>query len=697
MAEVYDRPKCPPGLPAKYRSLSRLAAVPNPLFIDFDDGGGPLSANGGGILSEKRTLDMKRGLIERLVRYRGRRGRITRIASRRLVSQARPHIVAIRYAITPENYSGAVTLTSMIDRTATYPDGIEQTRELARGRAGGTNWMLVQTLQSRKQVAEVARHFLSSEGRAAAAETAVVNAGKKTGLALRFEASRGRAATLEKVVVIRNSIREADPLSAALAEAAEAPSFAALEREHTAVWAEYWRDCDVEIKGDRFVQTMARLWVFQLLQAASKNNVALGLSASIPAKTLSGWGYGGRVFWDTEIYMLPFFSQQYPEIAKSLLLYRHERTDAARRLAARSGCAGIKFPWESASTGLEECPKWLPLKDGTGRWERWRGGEQQIHVNSDVAFAFWQHYLAAGDRAFLMGPGLDILVGTARYWASRVRERKQRGSVSYVIRWVIGPDENHQCVHNSVYTNAFARWNLLKAADLIDSLSRNPAARRAALRKFGLTTAELARWRRIAYRLQINFDPVSGLYEQFDGYFQHPDPTIKQADTLLMLYLLPEMRTIEIFRRNFNRYHPVTIHGSSLSPGAHVLSALEAGYRDKAYKYELQSCSIDGVCEPGRCDSGLHAASLGAGWSSIVAGFGGVRVAPGCLHVSPKLPAKWRRLAFSIRYRGLRLRFRIEPRRLAIQADPDGPAVNISVLGRVTKVKAGQRIERKLN
>jgi kojibiose phosphorylase len=551
--------------------------------------------------------------------------------------------------------------------------------------------MLVRTIQSGLQVAEAARQVLSC-----AARTAPADSGRRTGRAFRFDARRGVPVTLEKVVAIHNSVREADPLAAAQAEAAAAPAFAELEREHAAAWAGYWTDCDVEIRGDRFVQTMARFWVFQLLQAASLNNVKLNLSASIPAKTLSGWGYGGRVFWDTEMYMLPFFSQEFPEIARSLLMYRHDRLGAARRLAARSGCSGAKFPWESTATGIEECPNWTPLKPGTGRWERWRGGEQQIHVNADVAFGFWRHCLATGDRKLLAGPGLDVLVGTARYWASRVRERSSGGEAGYEIRWVIGPDESHQCVHNNVYTNAMARWNLRAAAELVESLRRRPGAHRTALRRLGLRAGEPERWRHIAGRIRINFDPATGLYEQFDGYFRHPEQTVKQADTLLALYLLPELRPGNVFRRNFERYSPVTEHGSSLSPCMHALFALELGDERKAYEYALQSCAVDGVYAPGGSDKGLHAAALGGGWSMLVAGFGGVRVTPECLEVAPRLPSRWRRLAFSIRYRGLRLRFRIEPRRLVIQADPAGRAVKLRVLGEPLTMKPGRRIERRI-
>ena len=687
MAEVYDRPKCPPGLPAKYRAPARLVALPNAMAIDFDDGRGPMSAHPRGVVSETRTLDMKRGVLERVVRYKSKGGRVTRIVSRRLVSQARPHVAAIRWSFTPENYSGPVTITSLIDGTATHVDALEQTKDLDKGRDGGTVWMLVRTAQFRTQVAVAARHELSCEGEPVAAKTRAIKARRTIGLAMRLQAASGQTVTLEKIVVMDNSLRQAAPLASVLAQARDVRDFDTLEREHAAVWADYWRDGDVVIEGDRFLQTMARFWVFHLLQSASKNNVTLPLSASIPAKTLSGWGYGGRIFWDTEIYMLPFFSQQYPAIAESLLKYRHDRLAAGETVARRAGCRGAKFPWESAGTGLEECPKWIHRKDGS--WWRWRGGEQQIHVTSDVAFGLWQHYLATGDREFLMGPGLDIFIATARYWASRVRRDK---SGAHVLRQVIGPDEHHQCVNNSVYTNSFARWNLTKAADLIGPPAKNPKA----MRRFGLTAKELARWRQIAATLKINFDPATGLYEQFDGYFQHPVQTIKQADVLLLLFLLPEMRTSDVFRLNFDRYHPITKHTSSLSPAVHVMFALDVGYKDKAYEYELQAGAIDGLAQPGLCDDGLHAAAMGGGWSSIVAGFGGVRVKADCLSVSPLLPATWKRLAFSIVYRGLRLRFDMAPGRLAIQADPSGAAVALEVLGRRVRIKPGQRIERTL-
>lgn len=695
VAEVFDRPPRIKGEPAKFRRPIRLAPAPNWLGIVFNDGDGAMPARGGKVMEETLTLDMQRGVLVRELRYKGKGGKITRIVSRRIVSQARPHIAAIQYDITPENYSGRVRLTSSLDGNVTYPDGLNQTTEQDNGSDGEILWLSVRTNQSKIVIAEAARHSLSSDIAPLDARVTDRLDDKKAALTMSFEIAKGQTARLEKVVAINNSLHHAEVLTDVVTEASEAPEFTKLAAENAAVWAGYWRDSDVKITGDRFVQTMARFFVYQILQAASLNNVRLGLSTSIGAKTMSGWGYDGRVFWDTEIYMLPFFSQQYPELAKSLLQYRYDRLEGAARNAKAMRCGGLKFPWEGADTGLEECPKWLPRKDGS--FGRWRGAEQELHIDADVSFGYWQHFLTTGDDALLMGQGLDILLGTARFWGDRVSKKVVKGQKVYEIKKVIGPDEYHHTINNSVYTNAMARWNLTKAIELLAVLKkRKPSLYSEAVKRNTVTAKELAHWQDVADHLKINFDPQTGLYEQFDGYFQHERKQIKQADVLLMLHLLPEMRTKEIFRRNFDLYHPVTLHGSSLSPGVHVLFALDVGYHEKAYEYELQSCSIDGIREDGGTDAGLHAASLGGGWSSIVAGFGGVRVMPDCLRVAPELPRKWKRLEFSIQYRSLRLRFDITPGKVIIVADPTGPTVTLDLLGERTKISAGQKIERKL-
>lgn len=677
--EVYDDPPYE-------EHPERLAPAPNWLCITFDDGSGPFSLPTSRVLSQTRELDMKRGTLTRHVRFEGNDGRITSIVSTRLVSMARPHIAAIAYSIIPENYSGQVKLISLLDGTATYGDGIVQTEEVSTDRNGNTISLVVRTQQSRVEIAETARHRLVAGDDEVDASVRLMKPGGGVGLEFAFEAQQGRVHTLEKIVAIDTSFREHDPLASAISQATGAPDFAHLEREHSARWRRYWHDADIRIQGDRFVQTMARFFVFQLLQAASHNNVEMGLSASVPAKTLSGPGYNGHVFWDTEIYMLPFFSQQYPEIAKSLLGYRYDRLDTARENARAENCTGARFPWESASSGVDTTPKWC----ATG----WR----EIHVVADVAFGCWQHYLTTGDEDFLLGPALEIMLETARYWSTRAEKKDlPGGAYRYEMTEVIPPDEYHDPVDNSVYTNALARWNIRKATELLAQLERErPEVHRQVVAQYGVTAQELEKWADVAANIKINYDPETGIYEEFDGYLtlEGGARTIKQADVLLMLYLLPEMRTTEIFRRNFEVYYPVTDHGSSLSPGVHVLFSLDIGYKDHAYRYELQTCSIDGTRRDGATDAGLHAASLGGGWSSIVAGFGGVRVMPDRLRVAPDLPGRWKMLEFSIQYRGQRLRFHFEPNSLRIDADPQGNPVLLEVRGEQVTISPGETITR---
>lgn len=675
IAEVYDDP----GVDDK---PERLAPAPNWLRISFDDGSGPLSVAGSTVLSQVRTLSMRRGTLTRHARFQGGDGRITSIISTRLVSMARPHLAAITYSVIPENYSGRVKLTSMIDGVVTYGDGFVQTEEVSKSSNGNTISYVARTRQSGIDIAEAARHYLIGETGKVEADVTVREPDNGIALDFAFSVEMGKLYSLEKVVAIDTSFREPDPLASVLRMAKSAPRFGTLQREHAAVWRDYWKDCEIRIVGDPLVQTMAHFWVFQLLQAASKNNVSLGLSASIPAKTMSGPGYNGHIFWDTEIYMLPFFSQQYPEIAESLLDYRYDRMDTAMRNAVAEDCRGARFPWESASSGVDTTPKWC----ATG----WR----EIHVVSDVAFAVWQHYLTTGDEAYLYGHGLEIILETARYWSTRAERVDIPGGHRYEISEVIGPDEFHDPVDNSVFTNAMARWNIRKAMELLGELEKTqPQLHAEVVARHGITADELEQWRDVADNIKINLDSETGLYEEFDGYFELEGDArnIKQADVLLMLHLLPELRTTDIFRRNFDVYYPVTVHGSSLSPAVHVLFALDIGYRDHAYRYEVQSCRIDGAVNGGT-GAGLHAASLGGGWSSIVAGFGGVRVMPDCLSVAPDPPEKWKLLEFSIRYKNARLRFRIERRSLSVTSDSEGSPVDLNIRGKRTRIRPGETV-----
>lgn len=692
MAEIYDRPPRTPLLPEGATPSMRLAPVTPPFEIDFDDGHGLISVGKGKIIAESFRLDMRHGLLWRDLRWQSSGGRITRINSCRFVNQARPHNAAINYTVTAENYSGEIRLISWLNATPAHPDGVVQSKVHKTHHDKEITAVEAKTTQSGHLIVAAARHRIKEVDKGATAVVVTQKFKSKLKWEARLKIKAGTPLSLEKIVVYQNSLLTPAPLQEALAEVKDLPDFAILDKEQRATWRNYWQNCDIEIKGDLYAQTMVRFWMFHLLQAASLNNIKLGLSASIPAKAMSGWGYGGRIFWDTEIYMLPFFASQFPDIGHSLLKYRYDRIPAARQIANRAGHKGLKFPWESADSGAEECPSWCPLRDGSG-WERWLGGPQQIHINADVAYACHQFWLTTGDHDFWLSKGLEILFGTARYWASRVQPVKTLGDTTFEIRKVIGPDEGHASINNNLYTNAMAAWNLRTAAKEARQLLKDKNTSNEQRRRFKISVSECSQWEKVATGLKLNYDPQRKLYEQFDGYFKHPNPRIKQSDVLLALYLLPELQCRGNWKTNFKYYYPLTDHGSSLSPGLHVLFALLAGDMEMAYKFFNQACDIDGVYAPGQSDKGIHAAACGAGWLATIRGFGGVSIdRDGNLQIVPKMPPHWQKLKFAFWHQRRRLRVEIENKRVNVTAEYAEQSLKFVLVDKPVNIKAKQTL-----
>jgi len=691
VAGIFDTPN-------EEHLVTRLAPAPNWLLLRFFDGTDWFSLADGEVLEHRRTLTYRSGILKREIRWRSESGRITRLVSRRFVSMARPHVGAISLAVVPENYSGAVKIRSELNYEACYEDGIPQTDLVYKALADGVFSVAVRTKEEGHTIAEAARTHVFHRGRLLATTRKETRWGEE----MEFSVTRGRRYTVEKLVSVYDSMRRQDPPAEAAAEVRSLPGFSALERQHNLAWSEYWEDADIRIEGDAFAQSAARFFVFELLQAASKANVDLNLDASVAAKCLSGPGYNGHVFWDTELYMLPFFSMEFPEVGEKLLGYRFNRLPQARINAENEGRKGAKFPWESAGTGIETTPKWLPA--GEGKMIRCWTGDREIHVIADVAFGAWRHYSATGDEKFLKNMGFQLILETARYWAYRAeRENLAGGGYQYVINEVIPPNEYHECVNNSFFTNALARWNILKALDLLKQMRRLESTQKL-LAELGITDDELMRWQDAAEHMKIPYDERMALYAECDGFFDLEDVVgkewdhtncgqkqiIKQADVVTALYLLPEMADAESFRNHYDYYVPRTDHGSSLSAGVHVLFSRMAGYRDEAYDFFQKAGSIDAARREHASDDGLHAASLGGGWQSLVFGFGGLAVNETGLSLDPDLPDHWKRLRFSVQFRGSRLRFDITRSGVEISVDSSAAApVQVCVWGRKVVVSPG--------
>ena len=410
---------------------------------------------------------------------------------------------------------------------------------------------------------------------------------------------------------------------------------------------------------------------------------------SIGARALTGDAYLGHVFWDTEIFLLPFYTFTWPAAARALLMYRFHTLPAARAKAARLGYRGALYAWESADTGEEATPPYVIRPDG--EVIRIRCGTDEQHISADIAYAVWQYWQVTRDVRFLLDAGAEILLETARFWASRAALEEDG---RYHIRGVIGPDEYHEGVDDNAYTNGMARWNIERGLEVAALLERRWPERWATLReRLDLTAAELARWRDVEDRLVTGYDPATGLFEQFAGFFAlapvdltaftprtapmdvllGPERTrrsqvIKQADVVMLLALLWDRFPSAVRDANFRYYEPRTGHGSSLSPAIHALVAARLGDIDLANRYFQQAAAIDLDDTMGNAASGIHIATLGGLWQAAVLGFAGLRLEPDGLRFEPHLPDHWQSLRCAARWRGRAVRVEIQRDPLTIRA-----------------------------
>jgi trehalose/maltose hydrolase-like predicted phosphorylase len=536
------------------------------------------------------------------------------------------------------------------------------------------------------------RHVkLSRRGRHQVAEVA----GSAGGLAV-AASDRRRGGRLDRLAVYCPDARHRASAEAAYAGLleAEGAGFEQLLVEQRCRWADRWHDADVVIEGDPSLQLAVRLALFHLM-----NSVADGGEAAVGARGLSGHGYRGHVFWDADVFVLPFLAATHPAAARAMLEYRLRRLPAARVAARELGLKGARFAWESAASGADVTP--TQMRDRHGRVVPIRTGQLEEHIVADVAWAASCYLDWTGDAEFAAEGGRTLLVETARYWASRIRlDGKGRGH----IYGVIGPDEYHEPVDDNAYTNVMARWNLRRAAALD-----------------GLEDGERERWLALAGALADGYDPERGLYEQFAGFFEleplvvaelamrrpvaadlllGPErvaaaQVLKQADVLMLHHLVPDEVEPGSLVPNLSFYEPRTAHGSSLSPAVHAALFARAGMHAEALASLRLASRIDLEDLTGTTAGGLHLAAMGGVWQALAFGFAGVRPAGDRLALDPRLPPEWGGLELRLRFRGSRMRVRIERDALAVAAEP---ATLLDVAGLPEAVEAlptGIRLERR--
>jgi len=484
--------------------------------------------------------------------------------------------------------------------------------------------------------------------------------------------STGRS-TLDRLAVYQSDTHALpDPAPAVDAlDRAGRDGFDRLLGRHRRAWARRWEDADVVVEGDDDLQLAIRLALFQLMASVADQG-----EAAVGARGLTGTGYRGHVFWDADIFVLPFLAATHPASARAMLEYRVRRLPAAMEAARTAGHAGARFPWESARTGSDVTP--TSARDRAGRIVAIRTGRLEEHIVADVSWAACCYVDWSGDEEFARGPGRRILVETARYWASRIHLDPD-GSAH--IEGVIGPDEYHEAVDDNAYTNVMARWNLRRAAavDGPDDLADD----------------ERRRWLELADALVDGYDSDTGIYEQFAG-FSRLEPliiedvaprrpiaadlllgaervaraqVIKQADVLMLHHLVPDEVEPGSLEPNLRYYEPRTAHGSSLSPATHASLLARAGHFDKALDALHLAARMDLDDLTGSTAGGLHLAAMGGLWQALAFGFAGLRPRSGMLQVDAVLPPAWPALELRVCFRGSRVHVRTEQSHLCIQAD----------------------------
>lgn len=634
----------------------------------------------------RRRLDFRRGGLVTEGRLSFPAGLELRVRVMRLVSRSQPEIGLQLVHVVVEAGSGDVTLEASFAglEFGLGAEVLEQDQGIWRTRSSG------------KSLAITAAASLYYDGKIVTAQAL-----GPFRWAWAWPARPGQSICFERMVAVTREDTPPGPPGATARDklrSARASGWRGVLEAHEAAWEERWRDSDVAIEGDPGAQQAMRFALYHLNSAADPTDDRV----SIAARALTGPDYRGHVFWDTEIFLLPFYTWTWPEAARTLLIYRHRALDAARAKAARMGWRGAFYPWESADTGDETTPEHAIGPDR--RVVDVLCGTQEQHISADVAYAVWHYWRVTGDDDFLRDAGAEILLETARFWASRAV--LEADGLRH-IRGVIGPDEYHQFIDDNAFTNVMARWNIHRAIETAAWLRREwPGAWEALSTRIALDDVELTDWARAAAAIATGLNSNSGVFEQFTGFFDlepidlagyvgrsvpmdvvlgrertEKVQVVKQADVVALLALLPGEFPAGAAAVNFDIYEPRCSHGSSLSASMHGLAAARLGRTDAALAFFRRTAAIDLADTHAAIDGGVHIAALGGMWMMAVLGFAGLTMTDDGVTLDPKLPEAWLGLAFNVQWRS---------RRLSVSIDADTRTVRVELRsGEPMRVKIG--------
>jgi alpha,alpha-trehalose phosphorylase len=655
----------------------------------------------GEIIHFKRNLHMDAGFSERMVHWKSPKGKEVNLYFKRIVSFQTKELFAIDIKIEPISIVHQVRIVSTVNGdVSNFVDKSDP--RVASGHA--------KRLHVTEVRQEEAYTIVKDQTFATNLEVACLSFSKVVAENYQYDRKALDSGTAEvylfegnqtiqftKFNIYTDTLRHGDDVARKAVDVyqhTKEKSFATLLVEQKAYLDQFWDKSDVQIAGAEELQQSIRFSLYQLLQSAGKERVS-----NIAAKGLSGEGYEGHYFWDTEIYMLPVFLMTHPEIAKNLLLQRYSILDSARARAREMGHKkGALFPWRTI-TGPESSA-FFPA------------GTAQYHISADIAYSYIQYYLVTKDEEFLKDYMAEVLFETARLWV----DTGHMLNGQFRIDNVTGPDEYTCIVNNNYYTNAMAKHNLLWAAKVHHLLKEtNDDVLTELVERLGVTEEEVDEWQAAGENMYLPYDEGQKISAQDDSFLSkarwdlentpkekfplllnyHPltlyrYQVSKQADTVLSHFLLEDEQDLETIKNSYDYYEKVTTHDSSLSYCVFSIMASKLGYKEKAYRYFNETSRLDLDNTHGNTKDGLHLANMGGTWLAIVFGFAGLRVKESGLSLSPSLPEEWTSLQFQLQYQNRLLRVHIEKDAVTYQI-VDGEDMTITHNGEVISLGSDPR------
>ncbi len=692
--------------------VTELANLPDVFALEIELNGHKFNLNKGKIHHCIKTLNLKNGEVSREILWEIENQRFL-INLKRFISLTRVHLCVQDVTITSLDMPASIKLISGIDSSVTN-SGVQHFTKLEK-RLFPDDILHIQqqSTQSKINVVVQASHRFYVDDMAENLAGHVSANRRKIDLEYSISIKQGSEFRFSKMSYfvtdkdIDNDSATLETLTKRSTDAlqnAQELGYQELLVENSKCWnKQVWNEASITIESENgFDQLAIRFAQYHLRIMTPYHDKR----TSIPAKGLTGEGYKGHVFWDTEIFMLPYYIFQHPTIARSLLEYRYETLAGARKKAIENGYRGAMFPWESAlSDDGEVTPVWGAVDIITGKSIKIWSGFIEQHITSDIAFATLQYYKISGDEKFMIDAGYEILFETATFWASRLEFDKKDNL--YHINNVVGPDEYKEHIDDNAFTNHMAHFNIVSAIAFFHKLKLKHEPWFILLEQRLKLADEVIEWEDRVSKIYLPRENEFGIVPQDDTYLQkeiidleqykkqkhvgsifkkynleqiNEIQVSKQADIMILFYLLEDRFSHETKVKCWEYYEPKTLNDSSLSLSTHSILANDLGNPQLAYDLFIKAAQIDLGQNMKSSDEGIHAAALGGVWQCIINGFGGVRFTNDHLRISPSLPKTWKLLQFNLYYQGSKILVTIDHKLLKLSKTDDGIELKINIM-----------------